>query len=58
MVPQGSKFVCERHNAVFKPSVDRLSFLWPRIHDGLRFFGAGPEDVVGITSFTLGMRPR
>lgn len=37
-------------------SVDRLSFLWPRVVDGLRFFGVGAADVVGITSFTLDMR--
>ncbi|MBP2325918.1 hypothetical protein JOF56_006303 [Kibdelosporangium banguiense] len=56
MRPEGTKFVCDRHKAVFKPSVDRLSFLWPRILDGLRFFGVGAADVVGITSFTLGMQ--
>jgi hypothetical protein len=56
MRPDGHRFRCDRHNATLKPSIDRLSFLWPRIHDGLRFFGAGFGDVVGITSFTLGMR--
>jgi hypothetical protein len=56
MLPRGTKFVCEKHNAVFKPSVDSLSFLWPRIQDGLRFFGVGQADIVGITSFTLGMQ--
>ncbi|OLR94554.1 FAD-dependent monooxygenase family protein [Actinokineospora bangkokensis] len=53
--PDGYRFVCDRHQATFKPSVDRLSFLWPRIQDGLRLFGAEWGDVVGITSFTLGM---
>lgn len=56
MRPAGTKFACDRHNSVFKPSVDKLSFLWPRILDGLRFFGVGAADVVGITSFTLGMQ--
>ncbi|MET9229264.1 hypothetical protein [Lentzea sp. NPDC003310] len=56
MRPSGSRFVCDRHRAVFKPSVDKLSYLWPRILDGLRFFGVGAADVVGITSFTLGMQ--
>jgi 2-polyprenyl-6-methoxyphenol hydroxylase-like FAD-dependent oxidoreductase len=55
MRPAGGRFVCDRHRAVFKPSVDKLSYLWPRILDGLRFFGVGAADVVGITSFTLGM---
>ncbi|MCX2947188.1 hypothetical protein [Lentzea sp. NEAU-D7] len=50
------RFVCDRHRAVFKPSVDKLSYLWPRILDGLRFFGVGVADVVGINSFTLGMQ--
>ncbi|MFS8102487.1 hypothetical protein LFM09_35715 [Lentzea alba] len=52
----GGRFVCDRHRAVFKPSVDKLSYLWPRILDGLRFFGVGVADVVGINSFTLGMQ--
>ncbi|MGZ3147110.1 hypothetical protein ACVDFE_34970 [Lentzea chajnantorensis] len=56
MRPEGGRFVCDRHRSVFKPSVDKLSYLWPRILDGLRFFGAGVADVVGITSFTLGMQ--
>jgi hypothetical protein len=56
MRPSGTRFVCDRHRAVFKPSVDKLSYLWPRILDGLRFFGAGAADVVGINSFTLGMQ--
>ncbi|KOV87258.1 hypothetical protein ADL03_07250 [Nocardia sp. NRRL S-836] len=56
MRPEGGRFVCDRHRSVFKPSVDKLSYLWPRILDGLRFFGAGAADVVGITSFTLGMQ--
>ncbi len=55
MRPEGARFVCDRHRSVFKPSVDKLSYLWPRILDGLRFFGVGAADVVGITSFTLGM---
>jgi 2-polyprenyl-6-methoxyphenol hydroxylase-like FAD-dependent oxidoreductase len=56
MRPSGTRFVCDRHRAVFKPSVDKLSYLWPRILDGLRFFGVGAADVVGINSFTLGMQ--
>ncbi|GGU58038.1 FHA domain-containing protein [Lentzea flava] len=56
MRPADGRFVCDRHRAVFKPSVDKLSYLWPRILDGLRFFGVGAADVVGITSFTLGMQ--
>ncbi|HEY2063415.1 MAG TPA: hypothetical protein VGH57_33910 [Amycolatopsis sp.] len=55
MRPDGDKFVCDRHKSVFKPSVDALSFLWPRIADGIKFFGVGLEDVVGITTFKLGM---
>jgi hypothetical protein len=55
MLPRGDRFVCDRHRAIFKPSVDRLSFLWPRIQDGVRFFGAGPQDILGITMFRLGM---
>ncbi|MEU0877001.1 hypothetical protein ABZ345_00265 [Lentzea sp. NPDC005914] len=56
MRPHNGRFVCDRHRAVFKPSVDKLSYLWPRILDGLRFFGVGAADVVGINSFTLGMQ--
>ncbi|WP_367129253.1 hypothetical protein [Saccharothrix sp. HUAS TT1] len=55
MLPRGDRFVCDRHRAIFKPSVDRLSFLWPRIMEGVRFFGAGPRDVLGITMFNLSM---
>lgn len=56
MRPDGDKFVCDRHRSVFKPSVDKLSFLWPRIADGVKFFGATMADIVGITSFKLGMK--
>ncbi|MFI5615714.1 hypothetical protein [Amycolatopsis sp. NPDC051903] len=56
MRPDGDKFVCDRHRSVFKPSVDKLSFLWPRIADGIKFFGVTLADVVGITSFKLGMQ--
>ncbi|MET7997619.1 hypothetical protein ABZU76_42730 [Amycolatopsis sp. NPDC005232] len=56
MRPDGDKFVCDRHRSVFKPSVDKLSFLWPRIADGVKFFGATMADIVGITSFKLGMQ--
>lgn len=56
MRPDGHRFVCDEHRTVFKPSVDRLSFLWPRILDGIRFFGVTPADIVGITSFRLGMQ--
>ncbi|GAA3464492.1 hypothetical protein ACFFSW_35335 [Saccharothrix longispora] len=55
MLPRGDRFVCDRHRAIFKPSVDRLSFLWPRILDGARLFGAGPGDILGITMFNLSM---
>ncbi|MFI9009964.1 hypothetical protein ACIGNX_22305 [Actinosynnema sp. NPDC053489] len=55
VVPRGDRFVCDRHRAVFKPSVDRLSFLWPRVLDGARFFGAEPRDILGITAFELSM---
>ncbi|QFZ20221.1 hypothetical protein [Saccharothrix syringae] len=55
VLPRGGRFVCDRHRAIFKPSVDRLSFLWPRVLEGARFFGAGPQDVLGITVFRLGM---
>ncbi|HEX6344070.1 hypothetical protein [Umezawaea sp.] len=56
MRPLGDRFVCDRHRATFKPSIDPLSFLWPRIQDGIRFFGASPSDFLSLTSFTLGMR--
>lgn len=55
MLPRGDRFVCDRHRAVFKPSVDRLSFLWPRVLEGARLFGAAPQDILGITMFRLGM---
>ncbi|HEX6347749.1 hypothetical protein [Umezawaea sp.] len=55
MLPRGDRFVCDRHRAIFKPSIDRLSFLWPRILDGARFFGAAPQDILGITMFRLSM---
>ncbi|WP_049796826.1 hypothetical protein [Actinosynnema mirum] len=55
MRPRGDRFVCDRHRAVFKPSIDRLSFLWPRILDGARYFGAQPQDILGITMFKLSM---
>ncbi|MCS7484505.1 hypothetical protein ACFFQW_40185 [Umezawaea endophytica] len=55
MLPRGDRFVCDRHRAIFKPSIDRLSFLWPRILDGARFFGASPQDILGITMFRLSM---
>ncbi|WP_447008944.1 hypothetical protein ACRAKJ_12700 [Saccharothrix sp. DSM 118769] len=55
MLPRGDRFVCDRHRAIFKPSVDRLSFLWPRILDGARLFGAAPRDILGITMFNLSM---
>jgi 2-polyprenyl-6-methoxyphenol hydroxylase-like FAD-dependent oxidoreductase len=55
MERRGSGFVCQTHNAVFKPSADALSFLWPRILDGLRFFGVAPQNLLSITSFRLGM---
>jgi hypothetical protein len=48
-------FVCNTHKAVFKPSVDGLSFLWPRIQDGLRFFGVSQDNLHSITAFRLGM---
>src|SRR5262249_8507372 len=32
-----------------------LSFLWPRIQDGLRFFGVAPQNLLSITAFRLGM---
>ncbi|MFC7615165.1 hypothetical protein ACFQV2_18265 [Actinokineospora soli] len=53
MLPRGGRFVCDRHRAVLKPSVDRLSFLWPRIMEGARLFGAG--DILGLTVFQLSM---
>ncbi|MEO6084522.1 MAG: hypothetical protein ABIQ18_15585, partial [Umezawaea sp.] len=55
MLPRGDRFVCDRHRAIFKPSIDRLSFLWPRILDGARLFGASPQDILGITMFRLSM---
>jgi len=56
MRPGPRGFTCETHNAVFKPSVDPTSFLWPRIVDGLRYFGVpAHHGLLGITSFTLGM---
>ncbi|QFZ18605.1 hypothetical protein [Saccharothrix syringae] len=55
MLPRADRFVCDRHRAVFKPSIDRLSFLWPRVLDGARLFGAGPRDILGITAFKLSM---
>ena len=48
-------FGCETHSAVFKPSVDPFSFLWPRIQDGLRFFGVAPQNLQSVTVFRLGM---
>ncbi|PRY46387.1 NAD(P)-binding protein [Umezawaea tangerina] len=56
MRPDNGRFVCDRHKAVFKPSIDKLSFLWPRIQEGVRFFGASPQDLLGLTSFKLGMQ--
>jgi 2-polyprenyl-6-methoxyphenol hydroxylase-like FAD-dependent oxidoreductase len=50
-----SGFVCPTHQALFKPCVDPLSFLWPRIQDGLRFFGVAPQNLLSITAFRLGM---
>lgn len=47
---------CDTHQAVFKPSVDPYSFLWPRIQDGLRLFGVAPENLLGVTAFRLGMQ--
>ncbi|MFT7838459.1 hypothetical protein Q5530_20155 [Saccharothrix sp. BKS2] len=55
MLPRGDRFACDRHRAVFKPSVDRLSFLWPRVLEGVRFFGAAPRDILGVTMFNLSM---
>ena len=54
--PDGNRFVCDDHRTVFKPSVDALSFLWPRILDGVKFFGVTAADITGITSFRLGMQ--
>jgi hypothetical protein len=48
-------FACDTHRAIFKPSVDPYSFLWPRIQDGLRYFGVAPQNLLGITAFRLGM---
>jgi len=56
MRPEIGRFVCDRHKATFKPSIDSLSFLWPRIMDGIRFFGAQPSDFLSLTAFTLGMQ--
>jgi 2-polyprenyl-6-methoxyphenol hydroxylase-like FAD-dependent oxidoreductase len=50
-----SGFLCATHHALFKPSVDPLSFLWPRIQDGLRLFGVAPQNLLSITAFRLGM---
>jgi 2-polyprenyl-6-methoxyphenol hydroxylase-like FAD-dependent oxidoreductase len=50
-----SGFVCQTHQALFKPSADPLSFLWPRIQDGLRLFGVAPQNLLSITAFRLGM---
>lgn len=55
MLRSKSGFVCPTHNALFKPSVDPLSFLWPRIQDGLRLFGVAPRNLLSITAFRLGM---
>jgi hypothetical protein len=32
-----------------------MSFLWPRIQDGLRFFGVSQDNLHSITAFRLGM---
>jgi len=47
--------VCATHGAVFKPSVDPSSFLWPRIQQGLRLFDA---DLRSVTRFSLSMVQR
>jgi hypothetical protein len=49
-------FACETHGTVFKPSVDPHSFLWPRIQDGLRYFGVAPDKLLAVTAFRLGMQ--
>ncbi|QRP45869.1 hypothetical protein [Amycolatopsis sp. FDAARGOS 1241] len=46
MRPDCDKFVCDRHRSAFKPSVDKLSFRWPRIADGIKFFAVSLADVV------------
>ncbi len=50
-----SGFVCGTHKAQFKPAADPLSFLWPRIQDGLRLFGVAPQNLFSVTAFRLGM---
>ena len=48
-------FLCPTHQALFRPSIDPLSSLWPRIQDGLRLFGVAPQKLLSITAFRLGM---
>lgn len=48
-------FVCATHQATFKPSIDPLSFLWPRIQDALRLYGVAPHNLLSVTVFRLGM---
>ncbi|MEO6090403.1 MAG: hypothetical protein ABIQ18_45615, partial [Umezawaea sp.] len=55
MRPEGGRFVCDRHRATFKPSIDSLSHLWPRILDGIRYFGADGRNFLSLTAFRLGM---
>src|SRR5262249_2668995 len=55
MRPKLGGFACETHGALFKPSVDPYSFLWPRLQDGLRFFGVARQNLLGVTAFRLGM---
>jgi hypothetical protein len=40
---------------VHQHAADRLSFLWPRMLDGVRLLGAGPQDIVSITTFDRSM---
>lgn len=58
MRPSNRGYVCATHGARFAPAEDPSSLLWPRLKEGLWFFGATPDDVTAITSFGLSMDRR
>lgn len=52
---QGSAYFCRTHQAVFKPSVDPTSFLWPRVQDGLKLYGVSRDNLHSISAFKINM---
>lgn len=60
MMRAGRVYRCSMHEAIFKPCIDPMSYLWPRMKEGLRLFGVEEERLLAIVAFRFSLvnRPR